>query len=420
MIITKVLIIGTGGREHAIAKALSKSVHYIEIYALGGWVNPGIESIGHIDILDINSNTTIVEYAQIKEIDIVIIGSENQLAQGLADALNTAGIFCVGPTRELAQLETDKVYTRKLLPSQYNPKYRVFDVESYSLDKLKEYLIELDHQYVVKAVGIRGGKGVKVSDVHLKDITDTHDWCCKLIEEDGQVLIEERLFGEEFTLQAFTDAHSHLVNMPVVKDFKRLGDGDSGPNTGGMGCISFAGGSAPFLTPVDLATAQQVNQDILSKLPGYVGVLYGSFIKTSSGVKVIEYNCRFGDPEVINVLELLQTDLIDILSAMYNSSLDQLRVRWSTDAMITNYVVAPGYPDHPQSSDLILRSTSHAIFGKIIKVAGVYTQLSGRSVALWSRGKSVGIAYNKNQLLLNLVCGDCQYRTDIGKEVSLL
>ena len=441
--ISRVLIVGTGGREHAIAKALHRSKHNVDIYAIGGWVNPGIEALGNIDIIDINSPQVVVEYAQSKEIDAAIIGSENQLEQGLADLLQDAGIFCVGPTKDLAILETDKVYARGLIDDvytaglrersealphdstfpSYNPLYKVFDNDDYSTVALQSWLEHLGFKYVVKAIGLRGGKGVKVSGDHLHSLNDADQYCCELLAQDGRVLVEEQLFGEEFTVLAFADGH-HLINMPVVKDFKRLNDQDRGPNTGGMGCVSFAGGSAPFLTDQDLETAHSINKRILDCLPGYVGILYGSFMKTDSGVKVIEYNCRFGDPEAINVLELLESDFVDVLLAMKDGALDQLDVMWSSDAMVTNYVVAPGYPDAPRRVGMYVPSlagsafSNNIIFAKIVRKGDLYTQLASRSFAFWSRGSNMTIAFDRNRKLLELLIrtDNCFFRTDIGKQ----
>ena len=410
----KVLIVGTGGREHAISKALQRSTHNPEIYAIGGWANPGIQ---HVDIIDINDPHSVVEYAQEKEIDTVIIGSENQLEQGLTDQLNQADIFCVGPTKELAMLETDKVYARSVIDNAYNPRYKVFYDTDYSYTKLCEWIEELGGDYVIKAVGLCGGKGVKVSDVHISSIQEADEYCRELLAHDSKVLVEERLFGEEFTILAFADGEC-LVNMPVVKDFKRLNDGDCGPNTGGMGCVSFAGGSAPFLTDQDLNTARTINRLVLDKLPGYTGILYGSFMKTNDGVKVIEYNCRFGDPEAINVLELLETDFVDILDAMKTGTLNELNVEWSSDAMVTNYIVAPGYPETPKNANIKMPFSNNIIYAKIVKgSSGEYTQLASRSFAFWSRGTSLKLAYSRNSKLLKLVESlDCSFRTDLGKQ----
>lgn len=412
----KVLIIGTGGREHAIAKALSKSKE-ITIYAIGEWINPGIAHLGTVETLDINNPKEISRYARNKDIDLAIIGSENQLEQGVADVLNAAGVFCIGPNKNNARLETDKTFARKIINPTYNPRYKVFYSNNYSLSKLKKWLKDLKYNYVIKAVGLRGGKGVKVSDIHLKHITQAHKYCEELLAQDGKVLVEERLFGEEFTILGFSDGKS-MVNMPPIRDFKRLKNGDTGPNTGGMGCVSFGGFHAPFLDKQDIEIANEINRQTISKLSEeYVGIVYGSFMKTEQGIKVIEYNCRFGDPEAINALELLKTNFGNILKAMKNQMLHKLPVKWSKDAMVTNYIVAPGYPEKSYHVNLQIPEMENIIYGKIKCVNREYTQLGSRSIAVFSRAPTLCQAYRKNRKLLRLFRGlDCQYRTDIGKE----
>ena len=403
----RVLIIGSGGREHAIGNALRKSKHVVNIYTVGGWINPGLSQLGTCIIADITDNNVLIDIVKSNAIDIAVIGSEDQLEQGSVDALTAVGVFCVGPTRDQARLESNKVFGRSIIPDQYNPRYRVYTSPITDLNNWGD-------EYVVKAVGLCGGKGVKLSGDHLATKDIAVEWCNELIEKDGEVLVEEKLFGEEFTILAFCDGKT-IVNMPLVKDFKRLNDRDTGPNTGGMGCISWNGGSAPFLSDTDLATARQINRQVFEKIPGYTGILYGSFIKTAVGVKVIEYNCRFGDPEAINVLELLQTDLVDIFISMKDGNLDELDVKWSTDAIVTNYVTTPGYPNSSETQDLMIPFSKNVIYAKITHNGERFRMLGSRGYAVSSRGRTLKIAYQRNHSLLDLLdTTKCHFRRDIG------
>lgn len=402
-----ILIIGSGGREHAIGKALQKSKHSVNIYTVGGWINPGLSQLGTCIIADITNNDILIDIVKSNAIDIAVIGSEDQLEQGSVDSLSAVGVFCIGPTREQTRLESNKVFGRSIIPEQYNPHYKVYTSPITNLD-------DWNDEYVVKAIGLCGGKGVKLSGDHLLTKNIAIEWCNELIEKDGEVLIEEKLFGEEFTILAFCDGKT-IVNMPIVKDFKRLNDGDKGPNTGGMGCISWNGGSAPFLSDNDIAVAHQINHNVFEKIPGYIGILYGSFIKTADGIKVIEYNCRFGDPEAINVLELLETDLVDIFIAMRDGNLDKLDVKWSSDAIVTNYITVPGYPNNSEVQDLMIPFSENIIYAKITYNGDRFRMLGSRGYAMVSRGRTLKVAYQRNHSLLDMLdTTKCHFRRDIG------
>ena len=401
-----ILIIGSGGREHAIGKALAQSQHKPTIYCIGEWINPGLDMISNHYTIDITNNNVVVDFVKTHHIDIAIIGSENQLQQGIVDELEVIGVKCIGPTQQQSLLECDKAFARGVIPDQYNPRYKVYDAPINDL-------CEWGDDYVIKAVGLRGGKGVKLSQDHFDDNKQAIDWCNECIKQDGKVLVEEKLFGTEFSLMAFSDGGS-LVHMPLVRDFKRLNNGDVGPNTGGMGCISYPRGGAPYLNDADLECARQINQEIIRKNP-FVGVLYGSFMKTEQGIKVIEYNCRFGDPEAINVLELLKTDFVDIVSAMCNGTLKDLSIEWSTDAMVTNYITTLGYTYNSNYIDMMIPFSECVVYAKITRQHDHFRLHGSRGFAICSRGRTLKIAYEKNRSILELLDDrKCHYRTDIG------
>jgi len=229
-----ILVIGSGAREHAIVRAVEQSPKNKKIFCLGSNVNPGIaELCSDFTVANINHTQTITDYAEKKAADLAIIGPENPLAIGVADALWDVGVKVVGPIKDLAQIETSKAFARDLLTDYNipgNPKYKTFS----SLGGVTEFLNELGENYVVKFDGLAGGKGVKVSGDHLHSHDDAKVYCQELVEKGGIFVIEEKLIGQEFSLMSFCDGET-LKHMPAVQDHKRAYDGDTGPNTGGMG-----------------------------------------------------------------------------------------------------------------------------------------------------------------------------------------
>mgnify|MGYP003325249065 CR=1 FL=1 len=254
----KILLIGSGAREHAIVKALDRSSHEKEIYCLASNRNPGISDLCDKFIVgDINDYYFVLDYAKEVGASLAIVGPENPLAQGVCDCLGDAGVKTVGPKKDLAQLETSKAFTRDLLKA-YNipgsPKYQTFD----SMNGVMEFLNELGENYVVKYDGLAGGKGVKVAGDHLHSHDEALSYCKNMVENGSNFVIEEKFVGEEFSLMSFCDGDT-LKHMPAVQDHKRAYEDDIGPNTGGMGTYSNADHSLPFLTNEDIAEAQAIN-----------------------------------------------------------------------------------------------------------------------------------------------------------------
>jgi phosphoribosylamine--glycine ligase len=347
---TKVLHVGKSSRAHVLAETILRSRWPVENHMLCEAGNPGLEAVSKSIVVGPCADPDFVaEYARKVRPDFCIPGPEETLAAGVVDRLLEMGIPSVGPVKELARLEASKSFARSLLGEfdiPGNPDYRVFDGE----DGLLAYLRDLG-DFVVKPDGLSGGKGVRVSGDHMRSAEDGLAYCRELFAAGGRVVVEEKLLGEEFTLQSFCDGRSVAHTIPV-QDHKRRSAGDEGPNTGGMGSYSCEDHLLPFLAPEDLALAGQINERVANALrlktgKSYKGILYGSYIITASGLKVIEYNVRFGDPEVMNVLSLLETDFVDVCRAIINGTLHELPVSFARKATVCKYVVPDGYPEDP-------------------------------------------------------------------------
>ena len=418
----KILVIGSGAREHAIVRALDRSEQEKEIFCLASNMNPGISELcGGFTVGNINNPEFVVSSAKKTGATLAIIGPESPLASGVADALWNVNVKVVGPKKKLAQLETSKAFTRNLL-KEYNipggPKYQAFG----SLDGVLDFLNELGGYYVVKYDGLAGGKGVKVAGDHLRSHGEALDYCQKLAVGGGEFIIEEKFIGEEFSLMSFCDGES-LKHMPVVQDHKRAYEGDLGPNTGGMGTYSDANHSLPFLTDGEVLEACEINNQTAKALKdkfgeGYKGILYGGFMVTESGVKLVEYNARFGDPEAMNVLSLLESDFIDICYGIVRGTLNQTVARFLNKSTVCKYAVPEGYPDHPvkgESIDVSLVSNPDNLF-----YSSVDTQREGlveagsRTVAVVGIADTIPEAEKIAEKEISSVKGPLFHRTDIG------
>jgi phosphoribosylamine--glycine ligase len=319
--------------------------------------NPGIETLCEAyEIGEIIDAQSVVKFASSQGVTLAILGPEAPLAAGVADALWSAGVAVVGPTKSLARVESSKAFTRELLAKyeiEGNPFFQRFE----SLDGLKAVLERFPMRHVIKDDGLAGGKGVKVCGDHLHLMEESLTFCSELVQQGHPFVVEEKLEGEEFSLMSFCDGRT-LRHMPAVQDHKRAYEGDKGPNTGGMGTYSDANHRLPFLTEADVAAAQEVNERVAAALAEecgapYKGILYGGFMATRDGVQLIEYNARFGDPESLNLLTLLETDFVSVCRAIVDGTLDALPVNFARKASVCRYIVPGGYPDAPRKGDAV-------------------------------------------------------------------
>ncbi|WP_436902821.1 phosphoribosylamine--glycine ligase [Halovenus halobia] len=337
-----VLLVGGGGREHAVGRALADSD--ATLYACAGNRNPGIARLAEgFETLDTTNPTAVRSYAEDVDATIAVIGPEAPLQAGVADALDDAGVYAFGPQEAQARIETDKAFQRRFMQEHDIPGCPDFETFE-DMDAACAYIDEYDGDLVVKPAGLTGGKGVRVMG---EQVTAEEAKEYIRTSEYERIVLEERLIGEEFTIQAFV-ANGQLRVTPAVQDHKRAYEGDEGPNTGGMGAYSDASLELPFMSEAEYSEAVDVLRATVNSLEGYKGILYGQFMLTTDGIKVVEFNARFGDPEAMNTLPVLNTDLLDVLvAAREDESLPKLS--FSPRATVCKYAVPDGYPTDPKA-----------------------------------------------------------------------
>src|SRR5208337_3068705 len=297
------------------------------------------------------------------------------------------------------------------------PKYRVF----HSLPEAEEFIVEYEGDLVVKPIGLTGGKGVRIMGEQV-DRAGAIDYVRTL---HGEAVLEERLLGEEFTLQAFVDG-THLVPMPLVQDHKRAFDGDIGPNTGGMGSYSMPDHMLPFVTKADYKKAIEIMKSAVAAMERtgqpYKGILYGQFMNTTEGPKVIEFNARFGDPEAMNVLSLLTSNLSEIVHHIAEGSLLPSHVSFDAQATVCKYLVPDGYPDSPHAGDpVIIGSHDDALlyYANIERSNGGLVTQTSRTLAFVGLGETLEQAEQAAESAASAVKGKVRHRRDIGTQELL-
>ncbi len=416
-----ILLIGNGAREHAIAEAIVRSPQKPKLFSYMKANNPGIAKMSEqVQIGKYNNLEEIENFAKSCAVELAVVGPEDPLSNGVVDALEQVGIPTVGPKKELAKLETSKSFTR-LLMKKYNipgmPRFKVFE----SLEGVREFIQELNIRIVIKPDGLTGGKGVKVHGDHFQTEEEAYQYCEEVLKDHNALVIEEKLIGEEFSLQSFTDGKS-LFDCPPVQDHKRAFVDDKGPNTGGMGSYS-TGKLLPFMTDQDLTEAHIITdqmREAIFKECGelYKGVMYGGFICTKEGVKLIEYNARLGDPEAMNILPIMNNDFVEVLKAIVEGNLHKVRADFREESTVCKYAVPEGYPTDPVKDQKIflgeVPSNVKVYYASVDRKDEDLYMSSSRAVAF------VGIAPNIEQAQVIAEDGVCSaqgpifHREDIG------
>ncbi len=404
----KILLLGSGGREHALARSLAADPSVTELHAAPG--NPGIGRIAALHSLDPSSPVAVVEAALRLGVDLVVIGPEAPLVAGVADALREAGIDAFGPGREAAVLEGSKAFAKEVMAGAGVPTAasRLCETPEQAAAALDEF----GAPYVVKNDALAAGKGVVVTDD--REAALAHAATC------GRVVIEDYLDGPEVSLFAICDGERALPLLPA-QDYKRVGDDDAGPNTGGMGAYSpLAWADAGLTDQVMAEVIEPTLAEMRRRGTPFIGLLYAGLALTSKGLRVVEFNVRFGDPETQAVLALLDTPLAGVLRAAARGELDTVGgLAWRDGAAVVVVFAAEGYPGTPASGgDIVLPQDEadayvlHAgtrLDGNRLVAAG------GRVLGIVGRGSDVGQARQRAYALLARIdYPQGFHRTDIG------
>ena len=415
----QVLVIGSGGREHALAWKAAQSASVEKVYCVPG--NPGIAQIAECVPMDIADNDALVAFALENKIDLTIVGPEVPLANGVVDAFRAKGLAIFGPTQAAAQIEGSKSFAKDLM-KKYGIPTAAFEVFT-DAEAAKAYIVEQGAPIVIKADGLAAGKGVVVA-MTLDEALEAVDMmmCDQAFGSAGcQVVVEEFLTGEEASILTFCDGTT-IVPMISSQDHKRAYDNDEGPNTGGMGTYA----PAPVVTADVLARVQkEILEPTVAAMRAegipYTGCLYAGLMITENGPKVIEFNARFGDPETQVVLPLLDSDMAEVMMACVNGNLADLDIKWKDGAAVCVVMAAGGYPQGYRKGDVISGLDKAADLGATVFHAGTAAKdgnivtNGGRVLGVTAIGTDVQKAVdNAYAAVKSIHFDDVHYRNDIA------
>lgn len=418
----KVLIIGSGGREHALAWKLVQSPRLTQLYIAPG--NPGTALLGENVAIGVDDHAGLAQFCKEKGIDLVVVGPEGPLAAGLGDDLRTAGFKVFGPSQAAAQIEASKSFSKAFMLRHNIPtaRYKAFT----DFDAALTYLRSLDYPVVIKASGLAAGKGVIVpgtlaeAETALRQVMLDHEFGAA----GDEVVIEERMSGPEVSLIAFADGHMARPMIPA-QDHKRVFDDDQGPNTGGMGAYAPVPVCPPELVAeLTRSILQPAVDGLRAEGRPFVGVLYAGLMLTADGPRVIEFNCRFGDPETQVVLPLLASDILDIFVACVEGRLADVDIHWKDGAAACVVLASGGYPgkyptglaigglDASNPDAYVFHAGTKQADGKIVTAGGRVLCVSG-----W--GETVRAALDAAYgAVASLSFDGMHYRKDIGQRSS--
>ena len=414
--IKTILLIGSGGREHALAWKMSKSLPKKKIYAIPG--NPGIAEVAEcVTGISISDNDAVVNFAKENNVDLVVIGPEAPLVNGLVDSLDAAQIKSFGPNKAAAQMEGSKIFAKNLM-KKYGIPTADFEIFDNTADA-KTYIKSKGAPIVIKADGLAAGKGVIVA-MTLEDAINAVDEMKNFGDAGSKIVVEEFMDGEEASVLAFTDGKT-ILPMIAAQDHKRLSDGDTGVNTGGMGAYA----PAPVVTA---AIMKKVEEKILkptiaalnSEGITYKGCLYAGLMIVDGEPKVVEFNCRFGDPETQAVLPLLKSDLVDIMQACADGILEREKILWSDDSAVCVVLASGGYPKAYKKNLPIkginrAKLSSNVFHAGTAEVDGKLVTSGGRVLGVTATAKNIRQAVEKVYKAVKLIdFEDMYYRRDIA------
>ncbi len=416
---SKILLVGGGGREDAVARKIVESGG--ELYAALKNENPSVLELSreHLIVNELDYSK-ITEFAVKNNIELAFIGPDPVLDTPLHEELTRNNILVASPSRSAAKLETSKSYMRDLL-TKHNIPGNIFSRLFTNQSDLEAFLTSENREFAVKPVGLTGGKGVRVMGLHLRNSTEALAYAKEILSKDGQVMLEERITGEEFSLQVFTDGNK-VAPTPLAQDFKRAYEHDEGPNTGGMGSITDSDGLLPFIPAKSYDFALSVMQKIASSMKDdgnpFKGIMYGQFMETADGPKVVEVNARFADPESLNILSLFRGDFVELL---YSIAEGKLRTDFSfrQSASVLKYVVPKGYGTKPLpgtiSIDLDSMSEDVLLYYAAVSGTKEKVQMStSRSLAVVGMAPTIEEASAKVEENLKNIRGEYYLRHDIG------
>ena len=409
----KVLVVGSGGREHAIVEAISRSPKAPKIYAAPG--NAGIAQLAECVAIKDTDVEKLLEFAKANEIDLTVVGPEASLAVGIVDRFREEGLKIFGPTKAAAEIEASKDFAKRLM-FKYDVPTAAYETFT-DFDAALAYVKKGTLPTVLKYDGLAAGKGVVIATTMEEAEATLRDMLLDTKFGEGRVVIEEFLSGEEFSLMCFV-AGNKICAMPVAQDHKRAFDNDEGPNTGGMGAYT----ELPFVTEEDHAYAmesimQRVADAMVAEGTPFTGVLYGGLMKTPNGIKVIEFNARFGDPETEVVLPRLKSDAIDVFMAV--ASNEQPEAEWSEGATLGIVLASKGYPGD-YAKGYAIRGMESVTESKIYHMGtamkdGELVTNGGRVMIVVAEAATLREAQQKAEAdVARIECDNLFHRTDIG------
>jgi phosphoribosylamine--glycine ligase len=414
----KILIIGSGGREHALGWKISQSKKVSEIYFAPG--NAGTLEIG--TNINAKSTTEIITWLKKNKVGLVVVGPDDYLAEGIVDKIQKLKIPVFGPTKQASKIEWSKSFAKKLMIKNNIPTAKYKEFTNYKL--ALKYLSENTFPQVIKADGLANGKGVSV----VKSLEEGRKELSKIMldkkfgSSGNKVIIEEFLEGFEISTHAFCDG-KNIKMFPTSKDHKRLLDKDKGPNTGGMGTIAPVPGiSKKHLDEIERRVVLPIIKALSDNNSKFVGVLYPGIMLTKNGLKVIEFNARFGDPETESYMMLLNTDLVEIMLSCIKGKLDKQTISWKSGSASTVILATKEYPEKQKVKQEIIvskklpKNTEVFHCGTEMKGGKVYTS-GGRILGITNFSKTLkGSLSNNYKNIKNIKFEGMQYRKDIGKK----